>query len=451
MLRHQQPCCLAADVAQDAMTACFGATTDTLYAAHTCLPSTRALYGLQVKEAREVAREAAALIHQLHRFVGEEGEDGHWPSWASNNLPYAGALSSSKQSHRGWVQYSQLPCCSHAATVQTYNLHCAVPCRALLPHHLCLHFVLLYHTGWQSSVPASPRSPLPPKSPGGRSFKQLQMSPSFKRAAVDTDVVVDASTRALLLPNSTSAAEDEHEEADAAAAFAGDEEAGNDAAVCEEVAAAEAEVLAPEFSLQQQNSQHDMHAPLAAEHSSSSTSSSVRGSRAVSKQHSQASVGEAAEPPPPGLQPRKLVLNGSAAVRCSVRSSSNINTPRTSSRPSSAPSSNTSRRSSAQDQAAPLAKQSSSSAVAAGGGGPVPSYAAGTKSSAAKGGAAAAGGRCPPVPGSSRRASSTRPQAAAAGGGEGEWVDTWHTHMSLVVLLLWVSHAAVLQALCLCV
>jgi hypothetical protein len=46
---------------------------------------------LQVKEAREAAREAAALIHQLHQFVSEQGSDGDWPAWASSNLPYSGA------------------------------------------------------------------------------------------------------------------------------------------------------------------------------------------------------------------------------------------------------------------------------------------------------------------------------------------------------------------------
>lgn len=47
---------------------------------------------LQVKEAREAAREAAALIHQLHRFVAEQGSEGDWPAWASANLPYSGRL-----------------------------------------------------------------------------------------------------------------------------------------------------------------------------------------------------------------------------------------------------------------------------------------------------------------------------------------------------------------------
>lgn len=49
------------------------------------------LYVVQVKEAREAAREAAALIHQLHQFVSEQGPDGDWPAWASSNLPYSGA------------------------------------------------------------------------------------------------------------------------------------------------------------------------------------------------------------------------------------------------------------------------------------------------------------------------------------------------------------------------
>jgi hypothetical protein len=44
----------------------------------------------QVKEAREAAREAAALIHQLHQFVSEQGSGGDWPAWASSHLPYSG-------------------------------------------------------------------------------------------------------------------------------------------------------------------------------------------------------------------------------------------------------------------------------------------------------------------------------------------------------------------------
>lgn len=46
---------------------------------------------VQVKEAREAAREAAALIQQLHRFVAEQGPDGDWLAWAHINLPYSGA------------------------------------------------------------------------------------------------------------------------------------------------------------------------------------------------------------------------------------------------------------------------------------------------------------------------------------------------------------------------
>lgn len=45
---------------------------------------------VQVKEAREAAREATALIQQLHRFVAEQGSDGDWRAWASTNLPYSG-------------------------------------------------------------------------------------------------------------------------------------------------------------------------------------------------------------------------------------------------------------------------------------------------------------------------------------------------------------------------
>lgn len=50
---------------------------------------------VQVKEAREAAREAVALIQQLHRFVAEQGQDGDWRTWASSNLPYSGVQHSS--------------------------------------------------------------------------------------------------------------------------------------------------------------------------------------------------------------------------------------------------------------------------------------------------------------------------------------------------------------------
>jgi hypothetical protein len=57
---------------------------------------------VQVKEAREAAREAAALIQQLHRFVAEQGPDGDWPAWARINLPYSGA-------HRGFSYMRATP------------------------------------------------------------------------------------------------------------------------------------------------------------------------------------------------------------------------------------------------------------------------------------------------------------------------------------------------------
>lgn len=47
---------------------------------------------VQVKDARETAREAAGLLQQLQQFVGAHGPGGDWQAWLASHAPYAGEL-----------------------------------------------------------------------------------------------------------------------------------------------------------------------------------------------------------------------------------------------------------------------------------------------------------------------------------------------------------------------
>lgn len=45
---------------------------------------------LQVREARDAAREAAGLLQELQRFVQDEGPDGDWRAWVSSHVANTG-------------------------------------------------------------------------------------------------------------------------------------------------------------------------------------------------------------------------------------------------------------------------------------------------------------------------------------------------------------------------
>jgi len=77
----------------------------------------------QVKEARDAAREAAALIRQLHRFVAEQGSGGDWPAWAGSNLPNSGE----HVQHAGPA--SHIVPMTWACQVNSCRQHCSL-CRA---------------------------------------------------------------------------------------------------------------------------------------------------------------------------------------------------------------------------------------------------------------------------------------------------------------------------------
>lgn len=45
---------------------------------------------MQVREARDAARDAAGLLQELQRFVQDEGADGDWRAWVSSHVAYSG-------------------------------------------------------------------------------------------------------------------------------------------------------------------------------------------------------------------------------------------------------------------------------------------------------------------------------------------------------------------------
>lgn len=270
------------------------------------------------------------------------------------------------------------------------------------------HAVLLLSAGWQSPAPSPPHSPMAPKSP---SFRQLQHMSSpiaerFRRAAVDSDVIVEPGSR--VLQQQDSAADGAAAAAAAAANCAADmattviDASGAQRLVIE---GSESHAAVPAAgSIDGGHSQRSIGAPdIVEERSSMSVSSSVQEGRVLPMEQSQQA------------QPRKLWSVDAAAppVRRTVSSS------RPSSRPGSAGTNGrqqpSSRRASAQEQQqGSVGKESSQGAVS----GSVPSYAAGTRSSTARGASGAVAGArgtarqadCPAPSSKSRPAS--RPQTA---------------------------------------
>jgi hypothetical protein len=372
---------------------------DVVHVAHACL---------QVKEAREAAREAAALIQQLHNFVAEQGPDGDWRTWASSNLPYSGARQQQCSRRLVHAALAARAVANPAMQRNSNRLRCAVCC-ALLPVVLA---------GWQSPAPSPPRSPLAGRSAG--SFRQLQglqspIAKRFMRAATGDDVIVVPGDKSALQLDGEADGEAEEEgdaeeggaeveavEPAAAEGTAQGEEAQVDAASGAEVLVIQAEASGAELAVEGSAMGEQSVLDMAVEPSGTSTASSTGREDAA-----------AAKQPPKQMQPRKLWGAHGSAPGSRPGSSQG-------SRPGSAsttgpPSSRRTTGSSVLEAGGPLRKQSSSSAVAE----PVPSYAAGTRSSSARGAAgskaAAGAGRqpgCPPSGAGRVKATPSRPQTA---------------------------------------
>lgn len=231
-----------------------------------------------------------------------------------------------------------------------------------------------------------PRSPLAGgRLPGSSSFKQLgaQLSPiseRFRRAAVDSDIVVAPGSRIMLRLDDADCNAPQAGARDGFAAVL-DEEIGVQASFA-------ASEPAAEDSLQPGVSHYSVDADLAGEPAGVSVSSSVREDRRFAEQQQQeAQPGPGAASPPRHARKQESVHSTAGGSRPSSAQGSRPGSTH-GSRPGSAngTATSSSRRNSAHDPA--LRRQASQTAM---GGPATPGYAASTRSSAARGVVAVAG------------------------------------------------------------
>jgi hypothetical protein len=167
---------------------------------------------VQVREARDAAREAAALLQELQRFVQDEGPDGDWQAWVSSHVAYAGkgcwqrslstiataAKAATSSTHtapvhalggRVWQFYNLLPSNSASCGGSAYNQeHCAIwPTHASLPSAGCV-------TPTSSSAQQSPLRSNTSDLESRMSLTMLRTSPiseRFQQAAVQQNLIAE--------------------------------------------------------------------------------------------------------------------------------------------------------------------------------------------------------------------------------------------------------------------